>query len=327
LSSTLRPAIALLLAALPAAADPASEPGGPAADPPAIHAALDTTAAQVGSRLQLSLEVDEASGWLVEPPTEQLDLGTFRVRAVERIPVPAGQAFRLVVVPLAAGEQTLAVRLTAHGPEGRQEEVVAEIPVTVVSNLPAAAVGEEGESAEAAPEPADLKPALTAPRKWWPTIVAAVAFVLAVVLGFWLFRKLRARRRAPGEPETIARKPLRPAWEIALEELDRVAAANYVGRGELRRQYDEVTEALRRYLENRYGVPALESTTTELLDHLRRAPLASEVSARILSLLREADLVKFAKASPEPADARSTEARARRLVEETVPPAATREAA
>jgi hypothetical protein len=179
------------------------------------------------------------------------------------------------------------------------------------------------------PEPADLKPALEAPRDWRPVWIAAGLALLTAVAGFFLLRWLRGRRRRP-EPEAVSRRervPARPAWELALEELDAIAEARWVDHGELRRQYDEVTGTLRRYLENRYGIPAPESTTEDLRELLRRSPLRGDVAAGVLSLLAEADLVKFAKGVPDADEARSAEGRARRIVEATIPAAEPREVA
>jgi hypothetical protein len=302
---------------------------------PTMRATVDTAATAVGGPLELTLEVSEVEGWLVDPPAATLDLKPFRVRAVERLPRPEGSAWKLRIIALEAGEVAVPpVKLTARGPEGETAEVASEpIPVTVASNLPPptppdGAAGEEGAPPEAAePEPAPLKPALEAPRNWLPLIIAAVAAVAAFALGFWLLRKLRRRRAKPAVAVPLPKVVLRPAWETALEALDRIAAADYVGRGELGRQYVEVTTALRRYLEERYGVPALESTTTDLGELLKGTPVRGETSARILSLLREADLVKFAKAKPETAAARASENRARDVVLTTMPKAETTEAA
>jgi hypothetical protein len=189
--------------------------------------------------------------------------------------------------------------------------------VDVASNLPAPA-GAPADSATAAAKPADLKPALAAPRDWRPVWIAGAAALLAFALASALLRRLRRRRRTPQAAPARARKPARPAWEIALAELDRIAAERWVDRGELRRQYEEVTEALRRYLENRWGVPALESTTDDLRGLLRGSAVPPEVAGRVLSLLGEADLVKFAKGRPEADAARACEARAREVVRETI---------
>jgi hypothetical protein len=291
---------------------------------PALRAAVDTTETTVGGTLDLTLEVTPAEGWIVAPPARDLDLAPFRLRAVEPLPPAEGGGWRLRIVALEAGEVAVpAVTLEARGPEGETAEVASEpVPITVASNLeePAPPTDPEAEPQQAAePEPAAMKPALDAPRNWVPVIIAAVAAVVAAALGFWILRKLRRREARPAVAAPVPKAPLRPAWETALEELDRIAAADYVGSQLLDRQYVEVTTALRRYLEERYGVPALESTTSDLGELLQRTPIRAESSGRILSLLREADLVKFAKAHPEPAAARAAESRARDIVLTTMP--------
>jgi hypothetical protein len=320
--------VAVLAAAAAAMTAAMTAPGGSARaqEPvaptvPRLFATLDTTATRVGGALTLLLELEPSTGWQLEPPGKSLDLGPFRIRSVERLPRPDGAAWRLRIVAVEAGDvEVAAIRLPARGPQGESGECVTDpIPVHVESNLqPPAPDGQAPEE----PAPADLKPALEPPRDWRPLLVAAAVAAAAAALGFWILRRLRRRGRREAPPPPVRRAPLRPAWETALEELDRIAAADHVGHGELARQYVEVTAALRRYLEERYGVPALEQTTSELADSLRRTPLRPELAARVLALLREADLVKFAKAAPAPADARAVEARARETVSATIPRAA-----
>jgi hypothetical protein len=323
-----RLAVLAALAGRPVAAQaPPSATGGDATAPegrPGVTAAVDTTATTVGGRIRLTITVDAPEGWLVEPPAAKAELGAFRVRSVEPATGAAGaRSFVLNLIAVEAGAQEIPpVSLRARrGAEAPVDLVTPAIPVSVATNLPAAA----GDSAEA--RPADLKPALAAPRDWRPVWIAAIAAAVAFFLAFLALRRLR-RRRGKEEPAVAERRtPARPAWEIALEDLDRIAAARLVDRGELRRQYEEVTEALRRYVENRWGLPALECTTYDLRLLLAHVPIRPETSARLLSLLSEADLVKFAKAIPEPASARSAESRAREIVGETIPAETSGEAA
>ncbi len=328
------------------------------APPPAIHASIDTTSVPVGAPLDLTIEVGSSPGGLVDPPTKELDLEPFRVRSIERLERVDGSAWRLRLVPLSPGELEIPpVGLVAHGPDGSVDSVAtAPVPLTVTSNLseeeeasapsgamegsapdnaptPPGATGAPGaagpDSAGSAPlERSAYKPALEAPRDWIPLLLAATLFVLAAVLGWWILRKLRARRRPDDEAiPAVPRKPARPAWDVANESLDRILAAAYPEQGELDRQYVAVTEVLRRYLEDRYGVPALESTTEELRLRFRVSAVRPEIQTRILALLREADFVKFAKARPEVSDARALEPVARRIVADTTPDASTEAAA
>jgi hypothetical protein len=286
-------------------------------DVPTLTASADTTDVAVGERIRLAVDVRELGAWTVTSPPTTLDLDAFRLRAVERAPSEGGERLVLTLVALRAGDHEIPpIPLAIRRGTETGEIATAPVPVRVRSNLAA-----ETDSAGVAAEPslAPFKPALDAKRNWIPVVVAVVVTALAAVLGFWLLRKLRRR---PAPVEAVAptpKRPLRPAWELALERLDRIAAADYVSRGELLRQYVEVTEALRQYLEDRYGVPALESTTEELNERLRGTPLPPELAARSLSLLREADLVKFAKGRPAPGDASSSQTRVRAIVTATIP--------
>jgi hypothetical protein len=51
-------------------------------------------------------------------------------------------------------------------------------------------------------------------------------------------------------------------------------------------------------MENRYQAMALERTTDEILDDLRRLRMPDDLIRKAESLLRRADLVKFAKHQP-----------------------------
>ncbi|MCA9750852.1 MAG: hypothetical protein KC591_01560 [Gemmatimonadetes bacterium] len=291
-------------------------------DVPHPTARVDTTAVPIGGSVTLTVEIPTPEGWFAEPPRLEGDLGPFRVRNLaetERTSDARRFVARLVAMEAGPGEIPPVEMTVRHGEDEALVVATEGIPVEITSNLPPP--DPAATDSAAVPAPAPFKPALEAPRDWRPVIVAAIALILGTALGFLLWRRLRARGPADDVAPAAPRVPARPAWEIALEELDRIAAAGLVERGELRRQYEEVTFAVRRYLEDRYGVPALESTTDELRDRLRRAPVPPEQASRAVNLFAEADLVKFAKATPEATAARDTERRAREFVRATMPAA------
>src|SRR5690606_15598023 len=61
-----------------------------------------------------------------------------------------------------------------------------------------------------------------------------------------------------------------------------------------------LSDILRAYLEYRYDVQALESTTDEISDLLADLKINNELKNRLLETLRLADFAKFAKATPMP---------------------------
>ena len=62
--------------------------------------------------------------------------------------------------------------------------------------------------------------------------------------------------------------------------------------------YSGLTDILRRYLAGRYGIGAMEMTSDEIIDAVRPLDLPRKSEMELTALLREADLVKFAKATP-----------------------------
>ena len=60
-----------------------------------------------------------------------------------------------------------------------------------------------------------------------------------------------------------------------------------------------MSDILRTYLAGRFDVGAMEMTTDEILEALRSVDIEQKQKMSLLSVLRDADLVKFAKAVPE----------------------------
>ncbi|MEZ5049976.1 MAG: hypothetical protein R2766_10040 [Saprospiraceae bacterium] len=70
-------------------------------------------------------------------------------------------------------------------------------------------------------------------------------------------------------------------------------------RGEIKEYQSELTHVIRQYLEDRYDVNALEMTTNEILKSLSKKDFEAIYNEDLREILTVADLVKFAKATPE----------------------------
>ena len=134
-----------------------------------------------------------------------------------------------------------------------------------------------------------------------PRLVLA-AFSLAALAGSALLlrRRARAAQRVAPEPEpagtsTVVLGP----YEIALARLSQIERERWPVRGEVDRHYEAVADAVRRYLEEAHGIPALERTTGELVWALPPALANGGLRDRCAALLADADLVKFARRRPD----------------------------
>ena len=63
----------------------------------------------------------------------------------------------------------------------------------------------------------------------------------------------------------------------------------------------------------------MEMTTDEIIEAIKELNLSQKLSMDLVSLLRDADLVKFAKAMPEAAENESAYSKVYYFVEETKP--------
>jgi hypothetical protein len=128
-------------------------------------------------------------------------------------------------------------------------------------------------------------------------IIALIAAALAwgVILLFRRFKKNKSVDEPVRSPD--------PAHIIAFRELEKLKEDQVWQKGELKHYYTRLTEILRQYLENRYGVCSLEMTTSETLEALVKTGFRKDESYTLLkTILNGSDLVKFAKYKPDPAE-------------------------
>lgn len=102
------------------------------------------------------------------------------------------------------------------------------------------------------------------------------------------------KQEASPQPEIIL-----PPHEVALNKLEYLKQAKLWQQGEIKQFQSELTFILREYLENRFNIPALESTTNEIAKLFKTIQLDEDWTNRLLSIFRTADMVKFAKAIPD----------------------------
>lgn len=121
------------------------------------------------------------------------------------------------------------------------------------------------------------------------------------IIGFWIYWfVIRKRKEEEEEPTYRALPP----YEEAIYRLNELDEKQLWQNNQVKEYYSELTEIVRGYIERELNVPALEKTTDEVLEMLKDFKDADviltsqETIDKLKSLLREADLVKFAKSKP-----------------------------
>lgn len=145
---------------------------------------------------------------------------------------------------------------------------------------------------------------------WW--IVAAVVLI-ALVVAYFLYRKYKKKPQKTEEKP----KPKEPAHVWALNELVKLEAEKLWQNDQHKEYYSRLSETMRSYLEYRYDVLAMESTTDEIADLLAKLSISNELKNRLLETLRLADFAKFAKMTPMPEQNMRSMENAKAFVERT----------
>tara|TARA_R110002049_G_scaffold161187_3_gene326646 strand:+ start:69441 stop:70562 length:1122 start_codon:yes stop_codon:yes gene_type:complete len=126
---------------------------------------------------------------------------------------------------------------------------------------------------------------------WWLLLV----FMLVGLVAYFILRK------KPTEEEIEARIP---PYQLALKRLTELDEKQLWQNNKIKEYYVELTGIVRTYIEREIRIPALESTTDELVETLNDFKEVASIETsddtlkKLKELLQEADLVKFAKSAP-----------------------------
>ena len=142
----------------------------------------------------------------------------------------------------------------------------------------------------------DIAPADNSIGDWWKYVLI-VALILGIGVFIYWFIKKRQEKKLHQE---IYKTPIEKATSL----LDTLEKKELWQKGEVKAYYSELTDIARNYIEEAIEIPAMESTTSELIQGLRTASvkkkmtLSQEIIENLERVLKQADLVKFAKSKP-----------------------------
>jgi hypothetical protein len=164
----------------------------------------------------------------------------------------------------------------------------------------------------------DIVPPRTAPVTFSEVLPWIIIVLIASALVYLLARFL------PRNPLKRFVKPLpppEPAHIIALRELKALRDGELWQKGEIKEYYSRLSDILRRYIDNRYGISSPELTTDETVRMLQRAAVTTTGQMGLVKeVLSLSDMVKFAKYVPEAVVHESAYGNAERFVDETRDP-------
>lgn len=174
----------------------------------------------------------------------------------------------------------------------------------------------------------DYSPIEEITRKWydfipdsitdnWAIILVCIIIILGAIAIIYLYKN---KKTIFVQPKIIV-----PPYDLALQRLNNLKAKKLCENGQEREYYTMITEILREYLAGRFGIYAMEMTSTQILDSLNKNDETRLSKKHMQMILEMADFVKFAKVRPLPDDNIKTYQAALQFIEETKPKVETEE--
>ena len=131
---------------------------------------------------------------------------------------------------------------------------------------------------------------------WWKYVLALVVILGIGAFVYWFVKKRQQKKIE----EEVYKTPIEKATSL----MNNLEQKELWQKGEIKEYYSELTDIARNYIEEAIHIPAMESTTSELIQAIKaastkkRMTLTPETVENLERVLRQADLVKFAKSKP-----------------------------
>src|SRR5690554_4032274 len=256
-----------------------------------VTSGVDSTEIRIGSAFQLTIKANASKNSEVVFPDQQM-IGPFEV--LEQSPIDtllADERMELIkkytLTQFDSGSYTLP-RLSVYIDKKNHQTDLFDIKVLDVE-------------VDTLKQPMhDIKAqveATTDTEKMWKYLVGVLLCIAAGVAAYFIIKRLQNRNLTE---EDLYKTPL----EKVTKKLQLLDSKRLVMNGDVKSYYSEMTDVIREYIEEVFEIPAKESTTSELIQHLHRIiktkkiKLSKDSVNDLKRVLQTADLVKFAKSEP-----------------------------
>ena len=146
---------------------------------------------------------------------------------------------------------------------------------------------------------------------WWHSTifyacVGAICSVIAVIIGYWFFKRYRARGNN------------RTSWQVALHALDELSRQS-MHPDNSRIFYYTLTDIIKQYLHERYGYNVIDKTDDECITYLADTDFPRELYVLLEAMLRAGKMSKFAYVQASEQQMRDHVAAGRYIIKFTIP--------
>jgi hypothetical protein len=144
---------------------------------------------------------------------------------------------------------------------------------------------------------------------------AYIIILVLMALAILIFAYFKNKKKTEEKPVL----PPRPAEEIAREALKALIGMRLIEKGLIKEYHIKLSDIIRSYIENRYGISALDRTTRELSQEIKTKGIERPHADRINNFLEDCDMVKFAKYAPGRKEIEEIYKSAEEIIDATTP--------
>ncbi len=150
-----------------------------------------------------------------------------------------------------------------------------------------------------------LKPIFEFARSIFPYLIL---LLIILVAGYLVYRYIKQQKDRPKQVKSEYQPvPFNNPLTQLRQNLDQLRDVDELSTfSDYEQYYIELGDAIRRYLKRVHEIPALEMTTSEITDSLKKEFVSAEVISITRKVLNSADMVKFAHFEPTKEQAGST---------------------
>ncbi len=254
---------------------------------PTVSVKVDTTRIRIGEQINYQITVDDAETGVIFPKlqldslgkveiVESLNIDTLKNRLIKKYKLTSFDSGSYLIP-----RQSIYIWNQPYFTDSILIDVATvAVDTTKQKMYPIKAIQNEPYTFE------DFKSYL-----WW---ILGILLLLGLILYFVL-------RKKETQEEIEAKIP---PYELALTRLKALDEKQLWQKNKIKKYYVELTDIVRSYIERELNIPALESTTDELMETITdfndssSLNIPEETVKKLQKLLQEADLVKFAKYKP-----------------------------
>ncbi len=258
-----------------------------------VESHVDRATITIGDRILYTLKVTTDPKVKLEPLSLGSNLGAFEVKDYKIYDPEKTKEGKMVnkseyvITTFTTGEYVIPPIVINYTNPAREKKQIKSEPLFIL-------VKSVGVTESDKEDIRGLKPPIDVKGSYWEYLLIVPILALLGAGGFLYYRQKAKGLALPKLPEELQK----PAWEVALFELDSLKNSDLLEKKQIKKYLIVLSDVIRKYMERRFKIPALDRTTEEIRWEIKKSRLDQRVSELMIGLLSFCDLVKFAKYIP-----------------------------